>query len=128
VPKADIVDLRKSRNFSNYRSTSGAKRFEHRWSASDPEAELGLVGSFAKPGGNVTGVSVLTSDVVAKRLRLLHDLLPNAACIAVLVDPNNATITETTVQDVQKAAPTMGAANRDNQRNDGRRDQRGRRI
>jgi putative ABC transport system substrate-binding protein len=73
----------------------------------DP-VELGLVGSFAKPGGNVTGLSVLTSDVVAKRLRLLHDLLPNAARIAVLVDPNNATITETTVQDVQKAAPTMG--------------------
>jgi putative ABC transport system substrate-binding protein len=45
---------------------------------------------------------------VAKRLRLLHDLLPNAARIAVLVDPNNATITETAVQDVHKAAPTMG--------------------
>jgi putative ABC transport system substrate-binding protein len=73
----------------------------------DP-VELGLVHSFAKPGGNVTGVNVPTSDVVAKRLRLLHDLLPNAARIAVLVDPNNATITETTVQDVQKAAPTMG--------------------
>jgi putative ABC transport system substrate-binding protein len=70
--------------------------------------ELGLVGSFAKPGGNVTGVNVLTSDVVAKRLRLLHDLLPNAVRIAVLVDPNNATITKTTVQDVQKAAPIMG--------------------
>ena len=76
----------------------------------------------------MTGVNPLTSEIVAKRLRLLRDLLPNAARIAVLVNPNNATITETTVQDVQKAAPTMGAANRDNQRNDGRRDQRGRRI
>ena len=55
-----------------------------------------------------TGINVLTAEIVAKRLRLLHDLLPNAARIAVLVDPNNATITETTVQDVQKAAPTMG--------------------
>jgi putative ABC transport system substrate-binding protein len=73
----------------------------------DP-VELGLVGSFAKPGGNVTGVNILTSEVVAKRLRLLHDLLPNAVRIAVLVDPNNPTITETTVQDVQKAAPIMG--------------------
>jgi putative ABC transport system substrate-binding protein len=73
----------------------------------DP-VELGLVGSFARPAGNVTGVNVLTSDVVAKRLRLLHDLLPNAARIAVLVDPGNATITETTVQDAEKAAPTMG--------------------
>ena len=53
----------------------------------DP-VELGLVGSFAKPGGNVTGVNILTSEVVAKRLRLLHDLLPNAVRIAVLVDPS----------------------------------------
>jgi putative ABC transport system substrate-binding protein len=73
----------------------------------DP-VELGLVESFAKPGGNVTGVNPLTSEIVAKRLRLLRDLLPNAARIAVLVDPNNATIAETTVQDVQKAAPVMG--------------------
>jgi putative ABC transport system substrate-binding protein len=73
----------------------------------DP-VELGLVGSFAKPGGNLTGINLLTAEIVAKRLRLLHDLLPNAVRIAVLVDPNNATITETTVQDAQKAAPTMG--------------------
>jgi putative tryptophan/tyrosine transport system substrate-binding protein len=73
----------------------------------DP-VELGLVDSFAKPGGNVTGVNVLTSDVVAKRLRLLYDLLPNAVRFAVLVNPNNATVTETTVQDVQKAASIMG--------------------
>jgi len=73
----------------------------------DP-VELGLVGSLAKPGGNMTGVSILTSAIVAKRLRLLHDLLPNAVRIAVLVDPRNASITKTTVQDVQKAAPTMG--------------------
>jgi putative tryptophan/tyrosine transport system substrate-binding protein len=73
----------------------------------DP-VELGLVGSFAKPGGNVTGINILTAEVVAKRLRLLHDLLPNAVRIAVLVDPNNASVTKTTVQDVQKAAPIMG--------------------
>jgi putative ABC transport system substrate-binding protein len=73
----------------------------------DP-VELGLVGSLAKPGGNLTGVSVLTSEVVAKRLRLLHDLLPNAIRIAVLVDRGNAAITKTTIQDVQKAAPVIG--------------------
>ncbi len=73
----------------------------------DP-VELGLVGSFAKPGGNVTGVNILTSEVVAKRLRLLHDLLPNVVRIAVLVDPNNPAIAKNTVQDVQKAAPIMG--------------------
>jgi len=73
----------------------------------DP-VELGLVGSFSQPGGNLTGINILTAEVVAKRLRLLHDLLPNAVRIAVLVDPGNAAITKTTVQDVQKAAPTMG--------------------
>ncbi len=75
--------------------------------AEDP-IEVGLVGSFAKPGGNVTGVNALASEIVAKRLRLLHDLLPNAVRIAVLVDPGNAAITKTTVQAVQKAAPIMG--------------------
>jgi putative ABC transport system substrate-binding protein len=73
----------------------------------DP-VELGLVGSLAKPGGNVTGVNLQVSEIVTKRLRLLHDLLPNAVRIAVLVDPGNASITKTTVQEVQKAAPTMG--------------------
>jgi len=73
----------------------------------DP-VELGLVASLAKPGGNVTGINVLTAEVVAKRLRLLHDLMPNAVRIAVLVNPGNASIAKTTVQDVQKAAPTMG--------------------
>ena len=73
----------------------------------DP-VELGLVGSFAKPGGNLTGVNLQVSEIVTKRLRLLRDLLPNAVRIAVLVDPGNAAITKTTVQDVQKAAPVMG--------------------
>ena len=73
----------------------------------DP-VELGLVASLARPGGNVTGVNILTSEVVAKRLRLLHDLVPNAVRIAVLVNPGNASVAKATVQDVQKAAPTMG--------------------
>jgi putative ABC transport system substrate-binding protein len=73
----------------------------------DP-VELGLVGSFAKPGGNVTGVNVLVAEIVAKRLRLLRDLLPNAVRIAVLVDPGNPAIAKTTAEEVQKAAPTMG--------------------
>ena len=73
----------------------------------DP-VELGLVASFAKPGENATGVNFLTSEVVAKRLRLLHDLLPKAIRIAVLVNPGNESVTKSTVRDVQKAAPTMG--------------------
>jgi putative ABC transport system substrate-binding protein len=58
----------------------------------DDPVELGLVDSLAKPGGNVTGINVLTAEVVAKRLRLLHDLLPNAVRIAVLVNPGNASV------------------------------------
>jgi putative ABC transport system substrate-binding protein len=73
----------------------------------DP-VKLGLVASLARPGGNVTGVAILAAEVVAKRLRLLHDLLPNAVRIAVLVNPGNASIAKYIVQDVQKAAPTMG--------------------
>jgi putative ABC transport system substrate-binding protein len=73
----------------------------------DP-VELGLVASLARPGGNATGINVFVHEVVAKRLRLLHDLLPNAVRIAVLVNPGNASVAKTTVQDVQKAAPTMG--------------------
>src|SRR6516225_8718307 len=60
--------------------------------------------SFAKPGGNATGVNFLTSEVVAKRLRLLHDLLPEAIRIAVLVNPGNVIVTKSTVRDVQQAA------------------------
>ena len=54
----------------------------------DP-VKLGLVVSFNRPGGNVTGVSFLTIDLEAKRLGLLHELVPHARKIAALVDPNS---------------------------------------
>src|SRR5580658_2688576 len=56
--------------------------------AEDP-VSLGLVASLARPGGNVTGVNILTTEVTAKELRLLHDLVPKAVRIAVLVNPAN---------------------------------------
>jgi putative ABC transport system substrate-binding protein len=68
----------------------------------------GLVASLARPGGNVTGIYFFVNEVTAKRLRLLHDLVPNAVRIAVLVNPGNASVAESTVREVQKAAPTMG--------------------
>jgi putative ABC transport system substrate-binding protein len=72
----------------------------------DP-VHLGLVASLARPGGNATGVNFFVSEVVAKRLRLLHDLLPNAVRIAVLVNPVNPSA-DTTLREVQEAAPALG--------------------
>jgi putative ABC transport system substrate-binding protein len=73
----------------------------------DP-VRLGLVASLARPGGNATGVNFFFQEVVAKRLRLLHDLVPKAVRIAVLVNPANPSIAETTLREVQEAAPAIG--------------------
>jgi putative ABC transport system substrate-binding protein len=73
----------------------------------DP-VKLGLVASLARPGGNATGINFFTQEVVAKRLRLLHDLVPKAVRIAVLLNPENAAVAETTLREVREAAPTMG--------------------
>jgi putative ABC transport system substrate-binding protein len=70
--------------------------------------QLGLVASLARPGGNATGINFLNTEVVAKRLRLLHDLVPNAARVAVLVNPANATTAEFNLREIQEAAPTLG--------------------
>jgi len=66
------------------------------------------VASLARPGGNVTGINFFTTEVTAKALRLLHDLVPKAVRIAVLVNPAHAATAEPTLRDVQKAAPTIG--------------------
>jgi putative tryptophan/tyrosine transport system substrate-binding protein len=73
----------------------------------DP-VKLGLVASLAKPGGNATGINFLAEEIVAKGLRLLHDLVPKAVRIAVFVNPTNVAIVEPTLRDVRDAAPTMG--------------------
>ena len=65
---------------------------------------LGLVGSLAKPGGNVTGVNFFSGELVAKRLAFLRELVPGAARIAVIVNPANVAITEPTLRDVETAA------------------------
>jgi putative ABC transport system substrate-binding protein len=75
--------------------------------AEDP-VRLGLITSIARPGGNATGINILSGELVAKRLELLRELVPGAARVAVLVNPANATSTETTVRDVELAARTIG--------------------
>jgi putative tryptophan/tyrosine transport system substrate-binding protein len=73
----------------------------------DP-VRLGLVASLARPGGNATGINFFSQEVVAKRLRLLHDLMPKAVRVAVLVNPANAASAENTLREVKEAAPTIG--------------------
>jgi putative ABC transport system substrate-binding protein len=73
----------------------------------DP-VKLGLVASLARPGGNATGITLFTTEVVAKRLGLLHELVPGATRVAVLVNPTDATRTESTVRDVGMAARASG--------------------
>jgi putative ABC transport system substrate-binding protein len=74
----------------------------------DDPVRLGLVASLARPGGNATGINFFVNEVMAKRLRLLHDLVPKAIRIAVLLNPANAAVAEITLRDVQEAAPTLG--------------------
>jgi putative ABC transport system substrate-binding protein len=73
----------------------------------DP-VRLGLVASLARPSGNATGINYFSQEVTGKRLRLLHDLVPKAARVAVLVNPANVSVTESTLREVQEAAPAIG--------------------
>jgi putative tryptophan/tyrosine transport system substrate-binding protein len=75
--------------------------------ADDP-VQRGLVASLARPGGNVTGINILFAEVAGKRLGLLHELVPKAVRVAVLVNPANPPTAETTLREVQEAARTIG--------------------
>jgi putative ABC transport system substrate-binding protein len=75
--------------------------------AEDP-TRLGLVASLARPGGNATGINFFPGEVVAKRLGLLHDLVPKAVRIAVLVNPANTKVAEATLREIPEAARALG--------------------
>jgi ABC-type uncharacterized transport system substrate-binding protein len=75
--------------------------------ATEDPVRLGLVANLAQPGGNLTGVNIFATELVAKRLALLRELIPAAARVAVLVDPANKTVTEATLQEVESAARAM---------------------
>ena len=73
----------------------------------DPVA-LGLVASFTRPGGNATGINFFAQEINAKRLGLMHELLPEATRFAVLVNPANATSAEATSKALKEAGRALG--------------------
>src|ERR1041385_4118084 len=75
--------------------------------AGDP-VKGGLVASLGRPGGNVTGVTQLNVEVAPKRLELLHELLPTATVVALLVNPVNRALADPAMRELQAAARTLG--------------------
>jgi putative ABC transport system substrate-binding protein len=73
----------------------------------DP-VEVGIVSSLNRPGGNLTGVSSLSIEMAPKRLELLHETVPKAAAIALLVNPTNPTSADYQTKSVQAAASSLG--------------------
>jgi len=76
------------------------------FSGSDP-VKLGLVAALSRPGGNVTGVSILSFTLLTKQLELLCELVPTAATVAFLVNPNNSNTVERT-KEMQEIARALG--------------------
>ena len=79
------------------------------WYGGNDPVSMGLVASLSRPGGNLTGVTTLNVEMMAKRLEVLHELVPTAKIIAALINPTNVSvINETETRDLQAAARTLG--------------------
>jgi putative ABC transport system substrate-binding protein len=85
-------------------STRASRTAKTATTVADDPVKLRLVASLARPGGNVTGINFFSQEVVAKRLELLHELVPMAIRIAVLVNPTNAGAAEDLLRDISEAA------------------------
>jgi putative ABC transport system substrate-binding protein len=79
--------------------------------APEDPVRLGLVASLARPEGNLTGLNFFASELAAKRLELLRELVPATSRAPVLVDPNNAAGTESTLRGRGAGSPRYGTAN-----------------
>jgi putative ABC transport system substrate-binding protein len=78
------------------------------FSVGEDPVTLGLVASLSRPGGNATGINFFSTEITAKRLALLRELLPKVAHIGVLVNPTNVETTERAMKDVKAAADALG--------------------
>jgi ABC-type uncharacterized transport system substrate-binding protein len=78
------------------------------FSVGDDPVRLGLVTSLARPDGNATGMNFFVQEVTAKRLGLLHDLVPKAVRLAVMINPANAPTAEATLREIPEAARAIG--------------------
>src|SRR5262249_48206179 len=76
--------------------------------ASQDPVKLGLVASLARPGGNVTGVNFLSTELVGKRLEHLRALVPGATRVVLLVNPTNPATTNSTTREAESAARAIG--------------------
>jgi putative ABC transport system substrate-binding protein len=78
------------------------------FTTADDPMKVGLVASLNRPGGNITGVTTLNVELAPKLLELLHEMVPNATVIGLLVNPDNSAQTESTTREVQIAARKFG--------------------
>jgi putative ABC transport system substrate-binding protein len=78
------------------------------FSVGEDAVKMRLVTSLARPGGNATGINFFAAEVGAKRLALLHELVPKAVRIAVLVNPANTSTAEATLREIPETARTLG--------------------
>jgi len=103
-----FVKVRQQRRHARGQSRNSDHPHRPRHRQRPGPVQLGLVASLARPGGNATGINYFSGEVIAKRLRLLHDLVPKAVRIAVLVNPANATTAESTLREVQEGGVGRG--------------------
>ena len=94
-------------NFAAQAAKAATRAIPIVFGVSDDPVKLGLVANLARPDGNLTGINFFASELTAKRLALLHELVPKAVRIAVLVNPANTASTES-VRDIPDAARAMG--------------------